>query len=1188
VKPAFGLVSIILAFLAVVVFPPNIYSQEKNLQFTLRSAKDSIIIFPNDFIIPKSIHLTIDNTIGLEEGRDYHIDFEIHFITLSLSLRNTFFSMPSGELKSAPTHTLEMRYSVLPLNLYRTYSRYQIRIDSTSIPISKRKDTVINLQSSISHEKELNLTKSGGITRGIQAGSTEDLSFTNSFNLTFSGNLGDELSFKGALSEESTPLQPEGNTQILRDIDRIYIELTAGKIFQATLGDYTLTLKPRIKYFISEDYELDPIFNTFSRKVLGAKADLAVGPTQIIASASAAKGKFSTFVFDGIDAVQGPYRLQGKNGERDIIIIAGTEHVYIDGLALTRGELNDYVIDYGLAEIKFTNKRIITSASRITIDFEYTDEKYSRSLIAASQTSNFFDNKVELMTSYIREADDQNSPRTLSLSDSDKTILLNAGSDQSKASKSGIIFVGRDSNGRAKGNYVKADTIISGIPMIFYRYAPYDTMNAIYNIGFGFTGTGKGSYSRKGIGEFTFVGQGLGDYDTVLFLPFPELKQLFTSQLTIRPMATLVMTGEFALSDLQPNQFAPMNSVTDKAYRLYGSYFDTLGRLNLAAHYTERFKGENYSPIDRDRRPEELRAYGLDAPIADYSFALRSERERKASIVVGTSQLILEGQYGMYSRGNEDYHANRLGLHVFLREDTSYLPTVTAAASHIFTSDSSVKMNSNWISYFASISKSLAMRSILLTPGLAFTSERKESKLFSLVDSLTSQSFKYDQWKPFLDLKLSDRIKLAASIEIRSDDSSRNRNFTRISNGQLYQLSSSFVNISGLSSQIDIGYRKKEYSDSLAKFLNGGDISSVLLRIIPRYQSPNNIIIVDGIYEVSEQRAARLERIFFPVQKGLGNYKYLGDLNGNGKQDPEEFAFARYSDEGAYILLSIPTETLYPVTDLHSSLRIRFNPFPFLSTETSVRIEENSSDPISSDIYLFKFSHFLNDSLTLRGLIETQQDINILDNDPLQSYRLRFLERKNATQYNTGLEQSYYREFSLRGKFRPSYEISNETNIIHTLDRAHTDEHSTDRPHSTERIDIKTDWTYEPFASAIGIGLKADYSVANDVYFSPIVKSRLNSISGNIRYSVSSAIRLRAELGREELVIRNAVNIFSLPYSVTQGRTIGNTWLWSLSLDMQIASGIVLTAGYNGRSELSNGIDRVIIHNARAEARASF
>jgi len=81
--------------------------------------------------------------------------------------------------------------------------------------------------------------------------------------------------------------------------------MNAGKVFSATLGDYTLDLKTKKKVFFHDDPELDPIFNNFSRKVLGAKADITVGPTEVIVSGSATKGKFSTFAFQGIDAVQG-------------------------------------------------------------------------------------------------------------------------------------------------------------------------------------------------------------------------------------------------------------------------------------------------------------------------------------------------------------------------------------------------------------------------------------------------------------------------------------------------------------------------------------------------------------------------------------------------------------------------------------------------------------------------------------------------------------------------------------------------------------------------------------------------------------------------------------------------------------------------------------------------------------------
>jgi hypothetical protein len=1169
--------------------PSRAFSQERTLQIKLHTINDSLVTLPNEFIIPNSIKLTIDGSIGLQENKDYTIDSTLHVIILSPRLRQTFFSVPSGETREAPERTLEITYSILPLHLHRTYTMYKSYQANDSNQIIKN-DSTINYTSkpNLPTEKELNLTKSGGITRGIQAGSTQDLAFTNSFNLTFSGDLGDELSFKGAVSEESAQLQPEGNTQILRDIDRIYIEMNAGKFFSSTLGDYTLDLKPKKQLFFHTDPELDPIFNNFSRKVLGAEADVLAGPTEIIVSGSATKGKFNTIAIQGLDAVQGPYRLQGKNGESGIIVIAGTEHVYIDGILLVRGELNDYVIDYGLSQITFTNKRIITSASRITVDFEYTDDQYSRTMIAASQTSNFFDNKVQFTTSYIREGDNENSPQNLTLSDSDKTILAHAGADPLKAGKSGVVIAGRDSLGRAKGNYLRVDSLVGSNKISFYRYAPFDTVNAIYNIGFGFIGTGKGSYIRNTIGEFTFVGSGLGDYDTTTYLPLPQLNQIFTTQLTVLPLRTLAITGEFAASDLNPNLFAPQISTKDNAYRLYGAYADTLGAFAIGANFKERYQGGNFTPIDRDRKVEELRDYGLDQPIENYSFVTASERERKASVLLGIAPAALALQYGLYSRGTDIYHAERFGGVLSVHEDSGFTPNAVFSASHISSLDSSSGINSLWDSYSAQINKTFRSYSTLITPGFQYISEKRTANFFSLNDSLSPQSFRYDQFTPSLNIILNPKIKFGGSVQFRSDDSARNGSLIHIADGTTYQFSSSLTNLSGFSSQVDIGYRKKDYTDTTAKALNGGNVSSLLLRFIPRYQAPNNIVTLDGIYEASEQRAAQIQRVFFPVQKGLGNYKYLGDLNHNGKQDPEEFALATYADEGDYILLLIPTEALYPVTDLRSSLHVRFNPLPFLGTETSIRIEENSSDPHSSDIYLFRLSHFLGDSLTLRGLIETQQDINILDNDPAQSFRLRYLERKNAVQYNTGLEQTYYREYSLRARFRATYELNNETTIAHFIDNARTDSHSTNPSHSTQRIDVTTQWTYEPFASPFGFGLKAEVSTAADNSFAPTVKALMNSLSASARYSISSTTRLRTELGRDELDLTNASSAISLPYSLTQGRNPAATWLWSLSLDMQIAAGIVLTAGYNGRSELTNGTDRSIIHNARAEVRASF
>ncbi|MEZ4821646.1 MAG: hypothetical protein R2942_04200 [Ignavibacteria bacterium] len=50
------------------------------------------------------------------------------------------------------------------------------------------------------------------------------------------------------------------------------------------------------------------------------------------------RGLFTVNQFNGQDEIQGPYYLVGGNNELNILVLSGTEKVYLDGNLMIRGE----------------------------------------------------------------------------------------------------------------------------------------------------------------------------------------------------------------------------------------------------------------------------------------------------------------------------------------------------------------------------------------------------------------------------------------------------------------------------------------------------------------------------------------------------------------------------------------------------------------------------------------------------------------------------------------------------------------------------------------------------------------------------------------------------------------------------------------------------------------------------------
>ena len=1125
--------------------------------------KDSVLQLPHQFILAGSDSVTLASGQRLQRGADYLLDYRFG----TMQLVPGMFQKILGD--STLSKEMVIRFAFLPFHFQDSYYKRKMVVlkDSTgkdSIRISRPRSSF-----SVEDIFGQNLQKSGSIVRGFTVGSNRDLSLNSGLRLQLQGKIASDLEVVAALTDENTPIQPEGTTQTLQEFDKVFVEMR-GTDFTATLGDFDLNLA-------------GTEFAGLNRKLQGAKgtADyhLGVANGSVLISGAVPRGKFNTNQFPGLEGVQGPYRLAGKNGEPNIVVIAGTEKVYIDGEMQTRGETNDYTIDYSVAEVTFTTRKLITAASRITIDFEYTDRQYNRSLFAAQTSSRLFDNKATLTVSYYREADNQDAPIDIAITDSARHVLERAGNDRNKAVLSGVTQV--DSN----GTYILIDTLLAGGQHTqFYRYAPGRT--AQYNVVFSSVGFGSGDYVRQSIGVFVWQGPGAGDYLPIQFLPLPQLQQTADIHLDVTPTSDLKVTGEFASSSFDANRFSSLDDENNTGHALNFSAGYTpkevrIGGSNIGSfdlQVKERYIDRRFTFIDRVNDIEFNRKWGIDSTTS------ANEEMQEASLkYLPIPQVAVGGGYGRIDRG-PDLNSKRVNGSVDIKG--AGLPTVQYSIENIRSDQTVTDNSSSWLRNQGNLEDILGS----FTPSFHYEGEKRS--ISSLATSTPKLgSFQYDLFAPGLKVRDIGPVSVLGGLEWRHDDLFNEGFVVRESKSFTQTYGAKLAEWNSLTSSLDVTLRNKTYSP-VFKQLGNSDVKTVLIRSQSRATPFNRGLETDVFYEVSTERSSRLERVFVHVAQGTGNYKYLGDLNNNGVADDNEFELTRF--DGDYIAITLPSDQLFPIIDLKTSVRFRISPKQFLknpedafskvlsvlSSESYVRVDEKSSEPDLKQIYLLHFRKFQNDSTTIAGSTIFTQDLNVLEGSPDVSVRLRYSQRTGLNRFTSGIERSYARERSIRLRLQLVKEIANQIDYSNTIDRVNSNEPS-NQLRDILSNSLVYDLSYRPEQN-LELGFKTQVGTSTDRFQIPELVSDLNTQSVRFVYAFSGAGQLRVETSREEVRLNRAVDVF--PFELTGGRVDGKTWLWNVAFDYRVTEFIQATMNYDGRAEGGNPP----VHTARAEVRAFF
>ncbi len=1011
------------------------------------------------------------------------------------------------------------------------------------------------------------IERSGSISRGFAVGTNKDFTLNSGLRLQLAGNLSDDIEVVAVLSDQSSPIQPEGNTRTLQEIDKVFIDIKH-RFAQATFGDFQYTYK-------------SGTFGIIDKKLQGLKTTAMLDDKNFAnISYATARGKFKTQEFNGIDGVQGPYRLTGENNERDIIVLAGTEKVFINGEEKIRGENYDYTIDYSTGEIFFTPKMVITNASRIKVDFEYSDRKFERNFFGSIVNANLLSNNLSVGFSYFREGDNQNLPLDISLSEDDMKILSQSGNDKLKASKDGVKFVGVDSTGKPLGSYKLRDTLINNQLYRFYEFSP-GSDSAFYNVSFSFVGDGNGDYIRLSLGRYKFVGPKNGNYLPLILLPMPEIKQVGNFYSRFFLTRNFFVEGEISLSSFDKNRFSIIDDEKNKgrAYSFRAGIDST--ELNISnffsgqfsINYFERRIEDNYSPISRINEIEYERNWNIMQQFLDLNEVLRE------------IQMSLNGQrfnskfsFGSVRKGSKfksDRFTSQLNTQIIKDLNMNYAFTSLHTKSF--------NLSSNYQKHFFH----LFYPGRNITPFLKFEFENKQDKNDN--DTLIQSSFKFLDGSIGVNSEFLKYFDLNTSFNFRKDFFPLNFTLKYESFSYMYQTGLKLKNLKDFNSSLDFSIRRKNYSREF-KELGKTNNQSLAIKYLGRGYFFERFLQMDVYYEALSQRSAKLERIFIRVPKGTGQYIYKGDLNNNGIADEYEFEPSKF--EGDFILTTYPTDELFPVTDLKASLRIKldFRNFKFfdlvkkyfqpLSSETYVRIEENSQDKNESNIYLIKTKTFQNPLTTIRGNSLIQQDLNLFDYNPDFNILIRVIERKSFSKFSLTDERRFNQEKLIRLRIKPLKEFANQSELNFLTNNLFSSNYSI-RNYLIKQVSFNSKIFYYPF-NHVEAGFKFEFASAKNFY--PEKPTELNSNSQELSIIImySQKGKINFSLERIELIINQ--NLSYIPFELTRGYVIGKNYIWRLNADYQFENNIQANLIYNGRVQGKN----IPIHNVTAEVRAFF
>ena len=1071
--------------------------------------------------------------------------YKINFQKGTLILKEKFLSTPDS---------LTVQYLKFPDFITKEYHIYDpSRVVSNDVSLEQ----LYKIEES-PQKKNIpfdGLNTSGSITRGVTIGNNQNTVLNSNLDLQITGKLSEKVSLRASLQDSNIPLQDGGYSQKLDQFDNIFMELFSDK-WNIRAGDVFLENK-------------NTQFLNFNKKVQGIAANFDFGTEEsksnVFASAALVRGQYAKSSFVGQEGNQGPYKLKGQNGELYVLVISGSERVYVNGILLKRGENNHYTIDYNAGEIVFTPLFTITTEMRIVIEYQYSDRNYTRFVTYAGASH---ENKQWGFSGYLySESDLKNQPLQQNLSAEQAQILVDAGDNTDlMVAKSAYV----DSYSDNKVLYKK----VEGTQIFKYSTNPQDEL---YTVQFTLVGSNKGNYILKDAADIERIYEYIeaintvpqGNYEPIIPLVSPTKIQVATFLGKYSPTEKTAVDFELGISNNDQNLFSSLDDSNNQGLA---------GKINAKQRlFSKKWKGDafaNYQFVQQNFRSiERLQSIEFNR---DWNLG---------TVLSGNQNFLISGlQLALPKKGNLVYQFEKLDFsdtftgnrHVLngafqlenwaIQNQGSFLKSEgDIATSKFLRNQSQIRYNfkKNWIG-----------------SSMRLEDNQEKNKSTNQFSALSQRFYEYgfltgrgDSTKVFVELGYLKRV----------NDSLQNAQIQRVNSSQTFVLKSKMLQTKKSDLSIYMSYRILEFVDELKK-----KEPSLNSRILYNDRFFNQLIQSTTAYDTNSGSIPQQEFTYLEVPIGQGVYTW-NDYNSDGVQQLQEFEIAPFVDQAKYIRLFLPNQIYIKTHQNKFSQSVTLNPNQW----------QNESGFKKVLSYFYNQTSFLIDR-------KIKNEGNNFDLNPFG----------NSGENVLGLNSSFRNSVSFnRGKQNHSITYTFLQNQIKNLlsigsQEAKNSSHQVQYNHLYEKS-----WLFGMYAQTTQTSLLSEnfseknYAIKADQLAPKISYLFSKSTSWDLFYELQSKANQIGDLetllqnrfgtsfsyvGKKNLTLNGEISFYqnkftgtefsSVGFQMLEGLQIGQNLTWRFLLQKNLTQFLDINLNYQGRKSESSQT----IHNGNVQLRAYF